>query len=115
MRVPLGAEATANVKLDGSGNGTAKVGPSSGRETWYPANAHVFAATTVKEATCIVYAGTAATSDARRDATFTGSSGDTTDAISADVMKTGQYVFAVWTGGDANTQAFLNVTGEREI
>lgn len=115
MRVPLGVEATVTVKLDGSGNGSAKIGPASGRETWYPANAHVFVTTHVNEASCTVYTGTAVTPAGFRDATFTGSSGDTTDAVSADILKTGQYIFAVWAGGDAGIQAYLNLTGEKEI
>lgn len=113
MDVPL--YESARVTLNGSGNGTAKVGPLSAREVWHPANVHVSVATNTNEAVCNVYAGVDATPPNFRDATFSGSSGDSTDKVSADTIKCGQYVFAVWTGGDANQVATMTVTGTKTI
>lgn len=115
MRVPLNESVL--VTLDGSGNGTVKAGPISGRETWYPANAHVCttASDITNEAVCQVYAGDQAIKANFRDNTFTGSSGDSTGKVSADVLRCGQYVWAVWTGGDPGAVMRLNVTGERDI
>lgn len=113
MRVTLNQSAT--VTLDGSGDGTARVGPLSAREVWYPANVHVSASTNTNEAQCSIYAGDAAIAQYFRDGTFSGSSGDATDRVSADAIKVGSYVWAAWTGGDAGAVATLTVTGEREI
>lgn len=115
-RVPLQPQSIA-VHLDGSGNGTAKIGPVSARETWYPANAHVSAniGNVTNEARCIVYVGDGVNANNFRDGTLSGSSGDTTDAISNDIIKIGHYVFAVWSSGDPGVLATLTVTGEREV
>lgn len=115
MRVPLDQSAT--VTLNGSGNGTAKLGPLTARETWYPSNVHVRTNQTsvTNEATCAIYVGDQAITWNFRDTTFTGSSGDSTGKVSADRIRSGQYVWAVWTGGDAGAVAVLNVTGERDV
>lgn len=104
------------IKLNGSGNGTAKVGPISAREVWHPDNAHVSAnANPTNEAQCSIYVGDSPASINFRDGTFSGSSGDSTDKVNADVVKVGWYVWAVWNGGDANVTAILTVTGTKEI
>lgn len=113
MNVPL--YQSAQVTLNGSGNGTAKVGPLSAREVWSPQNVHVSVATNTNEASCSVYAGVDATAPNFRDTTFSGSSGDSTDKVNADTIKCGQYIFAVWTGGDANQIATMTVTGSKAI
>lgn len=112
-RVPL--RETAPIKLNGAGAGTARVGPLSAREVWYPDNAAVSVDTHVKEAECSVYAGESASQSYFRDKADQGSSGDSTGAISADTLKNGQYIWAVWTGGDANATATLTVTGMKDV
>lgn len=116
MRVPLKGQ-SASVTLDASGNGTVQIGPISSRETWYPANAHVSAniGKVTNEAQCIVYVGDGVGPNNFRDGTLSGSSGDTSDAISNDIIEQGQYVFAVWAGGDPGVSATLTITGERGI
>jgi hypothetical protein len=105
-----------SVTLDGTGKGTAKIGPLSAREIWHPARVHVSAnSNPVNEATCTVYTGDTPTASNFRDETFTGSSGDTTDAVSADIVKCGTFIFAVWAGGDAGVVATMNVTGSKEV
>ena len=111
----IGPEGQGIVTLNGSGAGTAKVGPRSARETWNPSNVHVSVATHNSEATCNIYVGSDTSQMNFRDATFTGSSGDATDKISADVIKCGSFIWAVWTGGDAGSQAIMKVTGSKEI
>jgi hypothetical protein len=106
---------TAVITLNGSGNGTAKVGPLTAREVWYPDNAHVSVATNVVESTCRIYAGQSTTDSYFRDESPQGSTGDSTGSISADVLRTGQYIWAVWEGGDANAQATLTVTGRKTV
>jgi hypothetical protein len=84
MKVPL--DQTAVVTLNGSGGGTAKVGPLSAREVWFPANVHVRVSTTTSEAQCLVYVGGDAIQVNFRDGTFTGSSGDSSDRVNADTL-----------------------------
>jgi hypothetical protein len=109
-------DVTVQITLSGSGSGTASIGPLSARETWFPTYVSVKAnANPVNEATCKIYVGSTATDDNFRDGTFSGSSGDTTDALQGSPVKCGDKVWAVWTGGDASVKATLNVTGAKEI
>lgn len=117
MRVALKPPATNSVTLDGSGNGQVQVGPISAREIWYPSNAHVSAnsGSVTNEAQCLIYVGTSVGTNTFRDGTLSGSSGDSTDAINADEIRVGEYIFAVWIGGDPGATATLNVTGDKEV
>lgn len=108
------------VFLDGFGNGIVSVGPQSAREEWIVDKASVRVSfpgvqtQPTNEATCSIYVGTDTSQTNFRDATFTGSSGDSTDAVSGRV-KVGSYVWAVWTGGDAGQQATLSLSGTRIV
>jgi hypothetical protein len=105
----------AVITLNGSGAGTARLGPLTAMETWYPVNASVKANTNpTNEAQCVIYVGQTATQENFRDNTFSGSSGDASGKVAGKLSK-GSYVFAVWSGGDAGQQATLTVTGEKEI
>lgn len=106
---------TAAVVLNGSGAGTAKVGPISARETWKPENAHVSASSNTNEAACSIYVGDSPIQANFRDTTFSGSSGDSSDRVNASTVRVGQYVWAVWTGGDAGATATLIVTGTKAV
>lgn len=107
---------SSSVVLNASGNGTVSLGPLTAREVWHPANVHVQAnQNPVKEAVCNIYVGDTPTQNNWRDATFSGSSGDSTDAVSADVVKCGWKIWAVWTGGDAGQTATLVITGTKEV
>jgi hypothetical protein len=111
--VPMVSKGVAT--LDASGNGTLKLGPIGAREVWHPDNIHVNVSTHVNEAQCQIYVGDSPIQSNFRDGTFSGSSGDATDKISADVVKVGQYVWAVWTGGDAAATATATVTGTKDV
>lgn len=111
----IGPEGYGIVTLDINGSGIVKVGPLSAREVWHPANAHVSVATNASEATCTIYVGDTPTQQNLRDATFTGSSGDSTDKIGADTVGVGTKVWAVWVGGDPGSQAILRVTGTKDV
>jgi len=108
---PLSVSAT--VKLNGSGAGTAQIGPSFPRESWDVQVASVSVATNTAEAVCKVSQGAVA-GQTFVDGTTWGSTGDSTSNFSAPVYL-GSYVFAAWTGGDANAVATLTVTGTRRI
>lgn len=113
MRVDL--RETAMVLLDASGNGTAKVGPLSAREIWYPDNASVSANDgPTNEAQCQIFVGDQNTKRFR-DSTVNGSTGDNTAKISGDKIRKNEFVWAVWTDGDPNVYATLTVTGEKDV
>jgi len=112
---------TSVIVLSGTGTGTAKLGPLTARETWYPSNVSVkttFPGTqTVPtlESECDIFMGARATADNFRDKSYQGSSGDASGALSADKVQCGQYIWAVWTRGDAGVQATLTVTGQKDV
>lgn len=111
---------TAFVTLDGTGAGTAKLGPLTAREVWYPVNASVSTnllvgqTAPVNESQCQIFVGPTATSDNFRDNTFSGSSGDGSGKV-AGTLKKGDYIWAVWSGGDAGVRAQLMVTGDKDV
>jgi hypothetical protein len=109
---PLTASAT--VTLNGSGNGTAQIGPSFPRESWSVAVASVSCSSNTAEAVCKIYAGPQATQGNFIDGTTWGSTGDSTSNFSSPVYL-GSYVFAVWTGGDSGATATLVVNGTRRV
>jgi hypothetical protein len=114
VQVPI-IPGAVTVVLDGSGNGTARIGPAGARETWFPAVASVSAATAVKEAQCRIYVGPAAAPQYFIDGTLSGSTGDSTDRVASQPVPLGSFIWAVWAGGDAGSVATLNVTGTRTV
>lgn len=113
--VPL--DESGSVVLDGSGNGTVRIGPDEPAARWLPTNASVSVLTNVNEAAAQIYAGPAAVQQYFVDSTFTASSGDATDRISGKVIARTRlpYVWAVFTGGDPGSQATLIITGTKVI
>jgi hypothetical protein len=103
---------TTSVTLDGSGNGTAKLGPSGPQETWTPSNVYVECSTNAAEAVCKIYAGPSATSPYAKDITVDGSTGDSSEKCNIPIPK-GWFVWAAWTGGDPGATATLNVDGTK--
>lgn len=106
---------TASVVLSAAGAGTAKIGPRSAREVWHPSNATVRASSATKEAQAELFVGFSVYAGASRGTTFSGSSGDTYSGLAGDIVRCGEYVHAVWTGGDAGATATLNVTGTKDV
>ena len=105
---------SVSVTLNGSGAGTASIGPSFPRESWDVSVVSVSCSSNTNEAICKVYAGPQATQGNFADGTTWGSTGDSTSSFSAPVYL-GSKVLAVWTGGDIGATATLVVTGTRRI
>lgn len=106
----------ATVVLNGSGNGTAKVGPTGPREVWAPAAAAVSVSTPItNEAICRVYVGDQPIPANFIGATLSGSTGDSTSNVGGKLVRLGEYVWAVWSGGDPGSVATLNVTGNKQV
>jgi hypothetical protein len=110
--VPL-AE-TTSIVLDGSGNGTAHLGPRGMGTVWLPQVVSIKTSTAVKSPTCKVYAGASATDDNFVDGTYTGAQ-NATDNIGGQRIYPGFQIWAVWTGGDAGATATLSVSGSKEL
>jgi hypothetical protein len=115
VTVALGPEGTAQAVLDGTGAGTAKVGPLTDRENWTLATASVSCSSNVLEAACRIFVGDVVTAANYVDGTLSGSTGDSTDNVAAAPCPKGTYVWAVWTGGDAGAVATLSVNGTKTI
>lgn len=103
--------------VQGGGNGTAQTGPASPGEIWRPTQVSVSCSAVVTSGTCqaSIYAGAAAAQSAFVDGTFSGDTGDTTDAIGGRVVNPGESVFAVWQGGVPGATATLVVSGTRTV
>jgi hypothetical protein len=116
-----GSAATAGAVYSGSftgqGIGTAQLGPTSPGEIWRPAQVSVSCSATVTAGVCqcSIYAGAAVGQPTFVDGTFSGDTGDTTDAIGGRVVNPGESVFAVWQGGVAGSTASLVVSGTRTV
>lgn len=113
MPVVVPLSETISGRLDFSGNGTVRIGPLSSREVWRPVSVHVKVATAVKEPTCTIEVGDI-NSRTFRDATYSGSA-NSSNAVNADILKNGDYVWATWVGGDANAVVTLTVTGQKDV
>lgn len=107
---------SANVTLNGSGNGTASLGPVTG-ERWQLASAAIRTNTSSNPAAavpeCRIYIGGAAIDSFFIDGTFTGSL-NSTNAVSGIPVGNGQRIFAVWANGDPGSVATLSVIGTSE-
>ena len=99
--------------LNGSGDGTASIGPLSPGEVWSDLTVSVSVATNTNEAQCLVYSGAAATPGYFSDGTLFGSTGNSTTNVN-DVRVGGQ-IFAVWSNGDADQVATMVITGTRTV
>jgi|SRR5271166_5662987 len=110
---------SAQVILDGSGNGTAKLSPYGTRYSgysWEPVNLWVGVSTTVKEASAVAYVSYGIFSQGSTDTignTATGSTGDTCGMT--QTLKPGDWVSVKWTGGDPGAIATMRVTGTANV
>lgn len=110
--IPLNA--SAQVTLDASGNGTASVGPTAQGETWTAGFvAGVHCSTNVNEATMRLYCGGGVSPGYYVGGTTFGSTGDSSS--DTPQMQVGQNVFAVWSGGDPGATAYLSINGTRQV
>jgi hypothetical protein len=99
------------------GGATLKLGPTAHGIAWKPQVASVRAATANLDGLCRIYVGHTATPENFVDATYTGSTGDSTNnlgTMGAEIYL-GNYIFAVWEAADPGTQVTLVVTGSQEL
>jgi hypothetical protein len=109
---------SSSVVLDGSGKGTLRMRPLGGSETWLLSAVSVKTnqASVTSEAQCRIYAGPSATDAYFTDGTLSGSTGDSTDRVSGLQVDThGNYLWAVWTGGDPGARGVMVAYGTRQV
>jgi hypothetical protein len=100
----------ALLQLNGSGAGTASVGPTGLGTVWYPASVVFGTSVTPFDSSIInVYVGPAGVPTALQGTLITGGVGVVSLAIPA--MSPGLYIIAVWSGGTAGSTVSMNVTG----
>lgn len=104
------------IRLDGSGNGTAQLGPRAHGQTWKPtvASIKMSGSTPTGAPTCFLYAGGYVGDANFIDSTYDVQN-DSTDRVAGQSLDLGQYVFAVWSGGNAGATATLTVNGTRLV
>jgi hypothetical protein len=101
-----------SVTLNGSGNGTLRMRPYGGSETWLPGSVSFKASSNALEASCRIYIGPSPTDQYFVDGSLSGSTGDSTGRVAGyKVDSHGNYLWAVWAGGDAGATATMQVTG----
>lgn len=108
---------SASTTLDGTGAGTVQLGPAAPREVWRGVVASVVCSAQVAMGTCqaVIYAGPQPQQSWFRDATFSGDTGDFTDAAAGDEIRPGSYVWAVFSGGVPGATATLTVRATKEV
>jgi hypothetical protein len=104
---------SVSVELAGGG-GTVSAGPTGFGEVWQNVTVAVHCATNVSEATCRIYVGGGPSAQYFADGTTWGSTGDSSNNMPPTIVG-GQNIYAVWSGGDDTTTAYLTVTGTRTV
>lgn len=105
---------SVQIKLDGTGAGTARLGPTGHGQRWTVNSVSVRTTQAVSTGvcTCNVYAGDRAGSENFLDGTVSGDTGDIFDT--QFTLRLNDYIWAVWSGGVANDLATLTITGTSE-
>lgn len=112
--VPLSEFVT--ITLDASGNGTAKLGPAAHGLVWKPTTASIKMSgpTPTGMATLFLYVGGSATDSNFVDSTYDVQN-DSTDRVNGQELTIGQYIWAVWSGGNPGARATLTINGTKVI
>jgi hypothetical protein len=105
------------VKLNGSGAGTARIGPTGHGVVWTLGTISVKTgqAVTTGVCECNVYVGDDSSATNFVGGTFSGDTGDSLPDASGTEVRLGKYVFAVWSGGVPGDIATLSITGTMEV
>lgn len=105
---------TNTVTLDGSGNGSVKVGLTQASTVLAPRLGIVSTSTANNTPECILYRGSSTAPLAYIDSTFQGN-GDSTGKVAGTLYYPGQFIWAVWTGGDAGATATFQVYAQQGL
>lgn len=102
---------SANVVLDGSGNGQCAVYPPSGTKL-APRLATLAVSTSAKQPQGFLYRGSASGPQELIDSTYTGAQASSSK-VGGALYYSGQWLWAVWKGGDPGATATLQVYGQQ--
>src|SRR5512142_595995 len=111
-RVPLSVN--ASVVLDGTGAGTASIGPTGSVGWWEPETVSVKTSTSTAVPKTLIYVGEKVSDLNFVDGTYSGASNSSTN-VAGQQVHPGFRVFSSWSGGDAGATATLTVTGKKVI
>lgn len=109
MTQPLPFTTSKTVVLDANGNGRIQLGPLLGQR-WLLNIASIHVDSNTNEPTCKVYIGGTDDPSTFIDGTYTGSL-NSTDAVAQFPITVGNYIIAVWNGGDVGANAQLTIWG----
>lgn len=107
MIVPL--DEHVDIKLDGTGAGTALIGPVNQFQVWHPTTAGCRVSSNASEPVFNLFSP----QGNFISGSYTGSN-DSTDLANIPIYP-GQKLNGVWTGGDANATATLSIQGMMEV
>lgn len=94
------------------GAATVQLGPQGVGTRWYPVQGIITTSTGVNDAsTCQLYMGTVAVANLIGATSYAG--GGDTFGLSGHMMQPGDYLIAVWSGGNNGDTATLRVTGDQ--
>lgn len=110
MEIPLNE--SVSVTLDGSGNGTVRLGPSSQFQTWAVDTVSCTVSSNTKEPVFKFYRGRTADQSNYIDGTFTGSADSTNVSFT---LFPNMVVTGVFTGGDVGALATMTFVGTTQI
>lgn len=99
---------SVSVALDGSGNGTVRLGPSNASQQWVPSNLACSVTSNTSEPIFVAYNGSVSNAN-RIGGTYTGSN-DNTD-VNGVTLYPGSVVTGVWTNGDPGATATMSLQG----
>lgn len=103
---------SAQVTLDGSGNGAIIIGPQYAMQKWIPTGVSCQTTTNVSEPVFKVYHGKSSGAQLL-DGTYTGSNDSTT--MGNIFIYHGDALYCAWTGGDPGAIASVTISGTMEI
>ena len=100
----------AQGKISAAGAATLSVGPSGSGNVWYPASCTILTTSGVNDlSTCSIYLGPAGIPVTLQATLYPGGTGTASLAIPS--MTPGQYIIAVWSGGNSGDVCSINIVG----
>ena len=115
VRAPI-SDGTGTATVNGSGSATVTVGPHGLGTRWYPKKGDINTTSGPNDAsTCQVFIGPAASAMDTLGAGQSYAGGGDTFGLSGEMLQPGEFVTAVWTGGNPGDVATLRVTGSQIV
>jgi hypothetical protein len=115
LRVPI-SSGVGTATVSGSGTATVAVGPSGTGTRWYPKKGDINTTTGAADAsTCQIFIGPGTVSEDTLGAGQSYLGGGDTFGLSGEMLQPGDFVTAVWSGGQPGDTATLRITGDQVV